>query len=314
LRNVVAFAPLAGLILFFSLACGKAPLAGVSVDSAFRPFVPPGTKAVVSVDLEKVKATEIYKRHQQEFNLPQLDAMAERTGLDPRRDLTSLLVSWDGSHPLLLARGSFTAQNLEKQLRGAGAERTSYKAYTLLGNPRESVAFPQAGFALAGAAVSVRAALDSHAAGNSGVPEDLQQRLAGVPKSAQIWEASSAGLPFTELAMRSDLESALSNISGYVSGTSAGITLASGANVQADIICVSSEGAQRVHDALRGLIGLSRLSTNASRLDMLRLWDAVHVDQDQQVVHVRVDLPADLADKLLAELPKLASRAERMIK
>jgi hypothetical protein len=184
----------------------------------------------------------------------------------------------------------------------------------LLGNPRESVVFPQAGFALAGAAVSVRAALDSQADGNGGVPQELQQRLAGVPKSAQIWEASSGGLPFAEIGMRSDLESALSNISGYVSGTSAGITLANGANVQADIICVSNEGAQRVHDALRGLVGLSRLSTNESRLDLLRLWDAVHVDQDQQIVHVRIDLPADLADKLLAELPKIASRAGGMIK
>jgi hypothetical protein len=84
--------------------------------------------------------------------------------------------------------------------------------------------------------------------------------------------------------------------------------------VQADIICVSNEGAQRVHDALRGVIGLSRLSINESRLDMLRLWDAVHIDKDQQVVHVRVDLPADLADKLLAELPKLANGAQGMIK
>jgi hypothetical protein len=310
LRNIVAFLPL-GLLL---VGCGKAPLAGVSVDSAFRPFVLPGTKALISVDLEKVKATEIYKRHQQEFDLPQLNAMAERTGLDPRRDLAALLVSWDGSQPLLLARGSFTAENLEKQLRGAGSERTRYKTYTVMGNPKESVAFPQAGFAVAGTALSVRTALDSHASGNGGVSENLQQRLAGVPKSAQIWEASSGGLPFAEIGMRSDLKSALSNVSGYVSGTSAGITLTSGANVQADIFCVSNEGAQRVHDALRGLIGLSRLSTNQSRLDMLRLWDAVHIDQDQQVVHVRVDLPADLADKLLAELPKLASRAERMIK
>ncbi|HMJ60305.1 MAG TPA: hypothetical protein VK493_01035 [Bryobacteraceae bacterium] len=316
MRNEVAFLPLAGLLfcLFFDMGCGKAPLAGVSVDPAFRPFVLPGTKALVSVQLDKVKTTEIYQRHQQEFNLPQLNTLAERTGLDPRRDLASFLVSWDGSHPLLLARGSFTAGNLEKQLRDAGAVRTSYKAYTLLGNPRESVAFPQAGFAVAGAAVPLRAALDSHAAGNGGVPEELQQRLAGVPKSAQIWEASSGGLPFAEMAMRSDLASALSNISGYVSGTSAGITLASGANVQADIICVSNEGAQRVHDALRGVIGLSRLSTNESRLDMLRLWDAIHVDQDQQAIHIRVDLPADLADKLLAELPRLASRAGGMIK
>ncbi len=310
MRNVVAFVVLTGLLV----GCGKAPLAGVSVDSAFRPFVLPATKALVSVELENIKTTEIYKRHQQEFNLPQLNALAERTGVDPRRDVASLLVTWDGCHPLLLARGSFTAENLEKQLRGAGAERTTYKTYTLLGNPRESVAFPRGGLAVAGAAIPLRAALDSHTEGNGGVPEELQKRLAGVPKSAQIWEASVGGLPFAEVGMRSELQSALSNISGYVSGTSAGITLASGANVEADIFCVSNEGSQRVHDALRGLIGLSRLSTNESRLDMLRLWDAIHVDQNQQVVHIRIDLPADLADKLLAELPKLASRAGGMIR
>jgi hypothetical protein len=311
LRNLVACLPLAGLL--FSLGCGKAPPAGVSVDSAFRPFVLSSTKALVSVEVEKVKATDIYKRHQKEFDLPQLNALAERTGLDPRRDLAALLVTWDGTHPLLLARGSFTAEKLEKQLDGVGAQRTRYKSYTLLGNPRESIAFPEAGFAVAGAAVPVRAALDSHAEGNSRIADELQQRLSGVPKSAQIWEASIGGLPFTELAMRSDLESALSNISGYVSGTSGGFTLAGGVNVQADIFCSSNEGAQRVHDALRGLIGLSRLSTNESKLDLLRLWDAVHVDQDQQVVHVRVDLAPDLADKLLAELPKFAGRAEDML-
>ena len=183
MRNVVASLPLVSLLFVFG--CGKPPLAGVSIDPAFRPFVLPGAKALVSVQVEKAKTTELYKRHEQEFDLPQLNAMAERTGLDPRRDLSALLVSWDGSHPLLLAHGSFIAGNLEKQLRDTGAARTSYKAYTLLGNSRESVVFPQAGLAVAGAAVSVRAALDSQ--GNRDVPEGLQERLAGVPKNAQIW-------------------------------------------------------------------------------------------------------------------------------
>ena len=114
--------------------------------------------------------------------------------------------------------------------------------------------------------------------------------------------------------MRTDLESALSNISGYVSGTSASITLANGVNVQADIFCVSNEGAQRVHDALRGIVGLSRLSTSTNRLDLLRLWDALHIDRDQQAVHVRVELAPDLADKVLAELPDLAGSAQDMLK
>ncbi|HEY3454152.1 MAG TPA: hypothetical protein VGK64_06070 [Bryobacteraceae bacterium] len=312
MRTVSVFLPLAALLL--GLGCGKTPPAGVSVDSAFRPFIPAAAEALVSIDIDKAKDTEIYKRHRQEFDLPQLNALAERTGLDPRRDLSALLAIWDGSHPLLLVQGNFKAGELEKQLAREGAQRTRYKDYTLLGNAKQAIVFPKTHFALAGAAAPVRAALDSHAAGNSGLSEELKQRLAGVPKGAQIWEASAGGLPFAELPMRTDLESALSNISAYVSGTSAGITLANGVNVQADIFCVSNEGAQRVHDALRGIVGLSRLSTSTNRLDLLRLWDALHIDRDQQAVHVRIELAPDLADKLLAELPNLAGRAQSLFK
>lgn len=312
MRTVFVSLALAGLLL--SLGCGKTPATGVSVDSAFRPFISPGTRALVSIDIEKAKTTEIYKRHQKEFDLPQLNALAERTGLDLRRDLSALLAIWDGSHPLLLAQGSFKAGDLEKQLISDGAQRTRYKDYTLLGNGKQAIVFPKAHFAMAGGAAPLRAALDSHAAGNGNLSEDLQQRLAGVPKSAQIWEASAGGLPFAELPMRTDLESALSNISAYVSGTAAGITLDKGIDMQADIFCVSEEGAQRVHDALRGIAGLSRLSIDANRLDLLRMWDALHINKDQRVVHVRVELAADLADKVLAELPNLAGRAQNMFK
>lgn len=79
----------------------------------------------------------------------------------------------------------------------------------------------------------------------------------------------------------------------------------SGSHFKAEISCTSAEGAQRVHDALRGLIGLARLSTNDSELDLLRMWDAISVDQDQQVIRIHADLPEDLTDKLLAHLPSL---------
>ena len=312
MRTVFVSLALAGLLL--GLGCGKKPATGVAVDSAFRPFIPSGARALVSIDIEKAKATEIYKRHQKEFDLPQLSALAERTGLDPRRDLSALLAIWDGSHALLLAQGSFKAGDLEKQLASDGAQRTRYKDYTLLSNGKQAIVFPKAHFAIAGGAAPVRAALDSHAAGNGDLSEELQQRLTGIPKSAQIWEASAGGLPFAELPMRTDLESALSNISGYVTATSTGITLDKGVDVQADIFCVSEEGAQRVHDALRGIVGLSRLSIDASRLDLLRMWDSLQINKNKQVVHVRVQLPADLADKVLAQLPDLAGHAEKLLK
>jgi hypothetical protein len=83
--------------------------------------------------------------------------------------------------------------------------------------------------------------------------------------------------------------------------------------LQVEITCTSNEGAQRVHDALRGLIGLGRLTTNESSLDLLRMWDAISVQQSQQVIHVRADLAADLTDKLMAYLPSLRRRAGQML-
>jgi hypothetical protein len=294
-------------VLLVGLGCGEAALTGVSVDPVFRPFLAPGAKALISLDLTSLKRTALYKRHEQELAFPQLNALAERTGLDPRRDLAALLVSWDGRSPLILARGAFTGDKLTQQLGSMGARPTLYKAHTLFGAQRDWVSFPEKGLAAAGPEQTLKAALDSRDARSGQVQEDLEQRLRAIPKGSQAWEASTGGLPFVEVGMRSDLQSALSNITEYVSGTSAGVNLASGVNLQAEIVCVSNEGAQRVHDALRGVIGLARLSTETSKLDLLRMWDAVHVDQDGSVVHVRADLPADLVDKLIVELPKLKS-------
>jgi energy-converting hydrogenase Eha subunit G len=53
---------------------------------------------------------------------------------------------------------------------------------------------------------------------------------------------------------------------------------------------------------MRGLIGLARLSTKDNELDLLRMWDAVSISKDQNVVRVQTDLPADLSDKLIAQV------------
>jgi hypothetical protein len=301
----------AGLIA--GLGCGKAPATGVSVEPAFRSAIPKNTKALLSIQIEKLKATELYKRHQTEFDLPQLDALAERVGLDPRRDLTALLLAWDGDKALVLARGSFAPAELGRKLGAMGIPRFSYKKYTLFGEGKDAVVFVDKGLALAAPADSLRTVLDLRDNGDGGVPDELRQRLPSIAKSALIWEVSRGGLPFANIALRSDLQSALANIAGYVSDTTFSLGVDSGAQLHAEITCVSNEGAQRVHDAMRGMIGLGRLTTNESNLDLLRMWDAISVQQNQQVIRVRADLPPDLTDKLLAYLPSLRSRAGQML-
>jgi hypothetical protein len=289
--------------------CGHEAAGGVSVDKEFRSSIPPDTQAMIFIQLDKLKSTELYRRHQQEFDLPQMNALSERVGMDPRRDLSKMLVVWNGKQPLILAEGKFSTEQVKQKLTAEGATRTSYKEYTLFGGPNDSVAFVDKQLAFAGPADFLHKVLDLHAGDDGTVPDELAKRMETVPKDSQIWEVSTGGIPFANLILRSDLQSAMANIAGYVSATSLGVNLDSGARVRADIFCISSEGSQRVHDALRGMIGLARLSTNDNEIDLLRLWDAVSISQDEKAVHIKADLPADLTEKLLTHLPSLRGKA-----
>lgn len=299
--------------LIGSVGCRKPLVTGVSVDPAFRDAIPKSAKALLSIQIEKLKATALYQRHQNEFDLPQLDVLSERVGIDPRRDLTAVLLIWDGAKALLVARGGFASTDINRKLGTLGVERFSYKKYTLFGGGRDAVAFVDKSLAIAAPADLLRSTLDLRDSGDGGVPDELHRRLAGVAKNDQIWEVSHGGLPFANIRLPSDLQSALANIAGYIDDTTVGIGVDSGAHLQIEIDCISKEGAQRVHDALRGLIGLGRLTTDTSSLDLLRMWDAISVRQDEQVIRVRADLAADLTDKLLVYLPSLRSRARQIL-
>jgi hypothetical protein len=124
---------------------------------------------------------------------------------------------------------------------------------------------------------------------------------------------SEGGLPLAGAPIRQDLQSALSNIDGFVRGVTAGAAVDSGIDFRADFDCISNEGAQRVHDALRGGIGLARLTTDDNALDMLRLYDSVKVSKDNQQVRVSADLAGDLVDKVEAHLQQLMEHMNRAL-
>jgi len=292
----------------------KPGTSGVSVNPAFRSLVPKETKALASIDVDGLKSSGVYKRHKDLLNTPLLDAMSERIGVDPRRDVSNLLVAWNGKEAVVFARGGFDVTALETKMRSLGARPMGYRGYTLFGDNRESLAFLKRRVAVAGAGSVVRSEIDLEKNGGGGVSEELAARLAAVPRGDQIWAVSRGGLPFAEAQIRSDIQSALSNIVSYVDATSFGIGVDKGVHLNAEIVCISNEGAQRVNDALRGGIGLARLTTQDNEADLLRVYDAVQVSRDQQTVRVRADLSAELTDKLAARLPQIANRAEQMLR
>jgi hypothetical protein len=203
---------------------------------------------------------------------------------------------------------------IDAKLTSLGAQRTSYKNFTLFGGPgpsrRGAVAFVRDDLAVAGPIPAVHHALDIREDGSGALPQELRDELGRIHKEDQVWEASTGPL-LANVPLPSNWESALSNISNYVSKTRAGFAVDSGVRLDAEITCISDEGAKRVNDALRGSIGLARLATNNNNLDLLRLWDSFKVSRNGQAVDLSADLSPALVDKLIANAPQITNRARQ---
>jgi len=274
------------------------------VDAKLKPFILPNSKFLAGVDLDKIKQTDFFKRHQSQLDFPQINQLAQEIGMDPRRDLSSFLMTWNGTDTLFLTRGSYSSDLLEKRLSSLAQTETDGK-FKFYGDGKRDVVFLPKGIALIGAAPLLKNAVKED---GGAISEDLQMQLARLPKSVQVWESSSGIISPEQLAVRSDTASLLSNISGYINGTALGITLGQGVALDAHISCISEEGSTRVHDALRGLIGLARLSTKDNELDQLKIWDAIKVEKQAKEVRITADLPAALADKAIGILKASTSR------
>jgi hypothetical protein len=307
-RSVSLSFALAALVLLCS--CQKSISVGVKLDSKLSSFVPPASTLLAGVDVDSLKATPFYTRHQNQLNVPALHDVAEQLGVDLRRDLSSVLIAWQSGAPLILARGRFNAESIEPHLLSLGSKRSEYHQKAIYGKNGESLFFPEKNLAVGGSSPVIRDLIDTK---NGGIPRALVDRLRQLPKGDQAWIVSSQGLPLERIPMRSDVESALSNIVTYVSGVNAGLGFDEGAHMHADLRCISAEDARQVHDALRGGIGLARLMTKDDQLEMLKLYDAIQVSYEQQTVHVRADLSAQLADQLMRLMPGLQGRAGQLL-
>jgi hypothetical protein len=304
-------------VLIAAVGCGPKSATGVSIDSAFRPFLPSNAIALAQIDFQTLRQTPFYRRHEEVLQTQAFDGMAERVGIDPRRDVAKLLLVWNGKEPFVLAKGQFPTASIDAKLTSLGAQRMSYKNFILFGSParssRDAVAFVNDQLAIAGPVPAVHEALDNRSGGSGGIPDVLRRELSRIHKGDQLWEVSSGPL-LANVPLPSNWQSALSNIASYVSKTHAGMAVDSGVHVDAEITCISDEGAKRVHDALRGSIGLARLATNNNNLDLLRLWDSFKVSQSGPTVEVNADLSPDLADKLVANAPRITNRAREELR
>ena len=86
---------------------------------------------------------------------------------------------------------------------------------------------------------------------------------------------------------------------GIVRLVAFGADFSKGLNLTVRLDCGTNDDARHVHDALRGAIGMARLSTPDNQPELLKVYDAIQVAQINSRVEVNGDLPGDQVDRIL---------------
>jgi hypothetical protein len=300
---------LAALLLIFG-ACTHRQPTGVFLDPAFGTLIPPDTKLMAGVRLDKIRETPLYKKLDGQFDLNRrLNLFSERTGLNPRKDTWQLLLVSNGTRTLVMARGNFSVADGEPSFKELGGEHLRYKDYSVIGTPETSVFFLNPSVGIAGRRADLENFID-HRAEYFKVPSDLQSRLKELPYPDQLWVVSNGTIPDRVLAGpdTTGAKSLLSNLVGYVQGAQLGLHVNEGVDFNGSIDCTSAEGAQRVRDAIKGVVGLARLRTPDNQIEMLKVYDTIRVNQNAWKVTLSASIAPDMVDPLLKILLRLRSR------
>jgi hypothetical protein len=288
----------AALLCFALAGCQARKSESLHIDPALESLVPADTVFVAGANVDAIRDTPAYQKVLGRMPLPQLEEFTRRTGLDPRKDLTEVLSCTNGKSGLLMARGKFRPQEVEARLEANGAKRVAYKKYSIFGDERASIFFLNASTAIGGPAAELRSIIDK--TGGRGLPAPLRDLLRSVPANDQIYAALSGGLEGLNLAIPQD--SNLGNMTSAlqaIDSATMGMDLRSGIAVTAEVSSKTERDAKFIHDMVKGFVGLGRLNTPDSHPELLKLYDAIKVEQQQTHTKVMADIPADLADRFL---------------
>ena len=284
------------------IACSSCSLKpqGANLDPSLALLIPADTITMVNVRLDLLQKTPVYQKYFSKQSIPQIEEFARQTGVDPRRNLWDVLFISNGKKSAVLGRGMFSDEseprldNLTKQ----GAKRFGYKGLNMVGDDQYAVLLVSPTVLAAGDTAFLKQMVDTRDK-STGPPAALAALIKDIPREAQFWGAYSGGpvsLPFEASGNLANANKVLS----LIQQGSYYFDLRTGVNGVALGVSASEPDAQQLEGALKGLIGLGRLSTPANQPDAQRIWDGFRVTEQNRQVKLYVDQPEELVDKLIS--------------
>jgi len=280
------------------------------VDNVLERMVPPGATSLVGSRMDQIKQTEIYKKLLATQSLTQLDEFALETGFDPRRDVRELLFTTNAQGSVLLARGTFHLNSATLK----GAKKTRHGQYDIWGLGASGFCILDSTLAAAGDIPAVEAALDEWTSGTHTAAQPLLARLAGINPQSQLWGISIGTGNFLAdhpPAAKSGLD--FSRIFTSLHDYWFQADFSAGMRAEVHGTAATEKEAISLRDTVRGLVGLGRLSVPENQSELLKVWDAITVDQQGRSVSLRADIAQDLIDKMVQMLNAVPAAPRRIL-
>lgn len=277
------------------------------VDNVLEKMVPADTHSLVYARMDALKATNLYQKLVAEQKVPQLDQFAQDTGFDPRRDVRELLfATTPASGRVVLARGTFHLNPaVTKSLR-----RIHHAGYDIWGQQSGGFCILDETLAVAGDIDGVAAALDEWTTGKHTAGPKLLTRAAAISDRSQIWGVSS-GVPtfLIDNIPKTNTGIDFSRIFKGLEDVWFQADLTNGLLADVHGMTATDQDAISLRDAVRGLVGLGRLSVPDKTPELLRLWDGITAEQSGRSVILKADIAQDLIERLVRMLGSMGPGA-----
>ncbi len=287
--------------VLLSVACSSCSLKPQSsnLDPSLALLIPADTIALVNVRLDLLQKTSVYQKYFSNKNIPQIDEFAQKTGVDPRRNLWEVLFISNGKQSAVLGRGMFSDESEPRldNLTRQGAKRFGYKGLNLVGDENSAVLLVSPTVLAAGDTAFLKQMVDTRDK-STGPPAALAALIKDIPREAQFWGAYSGGPVNLPFEARGNLANA-GKVLSLIQQGSYYFDLRTGINGVALGQSATEKDAQDLEGALKGLIGLGRLSTPPNQPDAQRIWDGFRVTEQNKQVKLYVDQPQEMVEKLI---------------
>jgi hypothetical protein len=289
------------LIVALAGCRGGRETGSVYVDPALLSLVPPGAVSLAGIRVDAFVKTPLYQRRLAQTPLPGLEEFAKATGVDPRRDVWQVLTASSAGSTVVLIRGKFSQGGAEPRLQIPGASRIPHKGYTITGVESFGVAFLNPCTAVAGKLDAVKWVLDSR--DRSGPKPEMMEQLKSIPRNAHIWALSLGRAPtLPQKTPKNGNWVNVEKILASLRGIKAWADFSQGLTARVEGSAASEQEAKQLAAALKGLIGLGRLSTPDNKAELLRAFDALKVEQQGSALRLNASLDQNLAEQLVAFL------------